>query len=176
MMNKKRKQMIVQFLNQEMNSAKSVILLDYKGIDVENIHQFRRYCRKYDVQFKVIKNTLFQRAIKETDFQCLDEFIDGPTSILYSKEDSVSPAKAISTYDKKINKFKIKIGSLNGGVLSAEQITELSKLPTKDVLTSQLLGVLNGPARSFVSVLNQTIGGFVNIMNNIKEKKEKENN
>ncbi len=171
-MNRTKKEMIVGLLNQEVNSAKSIILLDYKGINVESIEQFRKYCRTNNVSFRVVKNTLFQLAIKNTAFSCLDEYIDGPVSILYSKEDPIAPAKAISNFDKKLNKFTIKAGSLDGRIISSEKIEKLSKLPSKEVLLAQLMGVLNGPSRSFVSVLNQTVSGFVNILNNIKNKKE----
>lgn len=175
-MNRSKKEMIVGDLNREVVSARSIILLDYKGINVENIELFRRFCRNHNVEFRVVKNTLFQRAIKETGFSCLDEHIDGPVSILYSKEDAIAPAKVISTFDKKLNKFTVKIGSIDGNLFNPDQITEISKLPPKEVLTGHLLGVMNGPARAFVSVLNQTVVSFLNVVNNIKDKKEKEVN
>lgn len=173
-MNKLKKEKTVEFLNKEVNAAKSIILLDYKGINVETIGHFRAFCRKNNVRYRVVKNTLFLRALKDTDFSCLNEHVDGPVSILYSVEDEVAPAKVISTFDKNLNKFIVKAGSLSGNVINDKEIEELSKLPSKEVITGRMLGVLNGPARSFVSVLNQTVAGFVNVLSNIKDKKEKE--
>ncbi len=171
-MNRNKKEMIVEILNKEVNSAKSIILMDYKGIDVASIEQFRKHCRANKVSFRVVKNTLFQLAIKDTAFSGLDEYVDGPVSILYSKEDAIAPAKTISGFDKKLNRFTIKVGSLEGQIVDPGKLEAISKLPSREVLVSQMLGVFNGPARSFVSVLNQTVSGFVGIMSNIKNKKQ----
>jgi len=173
-MDRATKEKTVAFLHKELKEAKSLILVDYKGVDVNTTNAFRAQCTDKHVCFRVIKNSLLRRAVAETDYQVLADKFTGPTSVLYSKEDAVEPSKVLFGFDKKLEHYQIKIGALDGKLLETEDCAALAKLPAKEVLLAQTLGVFNGATRSFASVLNQTVASFVHVLQNLKNKKEKE--
>ncbi|MGE5328933.1 MAG: 50S ribosomal protein L10 [Deltaproteobacteria bacterium] len=160
----------VQELSDKIKKAQSFVIADYRGITVEEVTNLRNDLRKAKVEYKVIKNTLTRFAAKENGLEELVSYLEGPTAIAISYDDIVAPAKILSEYAKKNDRFKLKAGYVEGKVLNIEEIKQLASIPPKEVLISKLLGSFNAPITGFVNVLNGNIRGLVVALNAIAEK------
>ena len=149
------KKQIVENLKEKINSAVSLVLVDYKGISVEDDTKMRTEMRKADVDYFVIKNNLLKLAFMGSDYEKLCEVLDGTTAVAISK-DEVSGAKIIDSYATRLKKvMKIKAGFVEKEVYDAEQMTAISKIPPKEVLLATLLAGFNSPIQKFVMCLDQ---------------------
>lgn len=136
----KRKQDIVDALAEKMKGASAGVLVEYKGINVENDTKLRAELRAAGVDYSVVKNTLTLLAAKKIGFDALEPVLKGTTALAVSTTDDViSPAKILYEYAKKHDKFKIKSGFLEGSIVSVEQIQALAELPSKETLVAQVL-------------------------------------
>jgi large subunit ribosomal protein L10 len=170
-----QKKAIVAQLVEAMQTAKSGILVDYKGINVENDTKLRQTLRKADVTYKVYKNTLLNRAATEVGFGDLIPVLRETSALAYSTTDLVAPAKILSDYAKKSGgKFTIKAGFVEGNVISAQEVTALAELPSKEVLIATVLAGFNAPISGFVNVLNGNIRGLAVALGAILEQKQAE--
>jgi len=160
----------VQGLSDKIKKAQSFVLADYRGITVEEVTNLRNELRKVNVEYKVIKNTLTRFAAMENGLDDLIPFLEGPTAIAISYDDIVAPAKILSEYEKKNDRFKLKAGYVEGKVLSVEEVKKLASIPSKEVLVSKLLGSFNAPITGLVTVLNGNIKGLAIALNAIAEK------
>jgi len=160
----------VQELSDKIKKAQSFVIADYRGITVEEVTNLRNELRKAKVEYKVIKNTLTRFAAKETGLEDLIPHLEGPTAIAISYDDVVAPAKILSEYEKKNDRFKIKVGYVEGKVISIEEVKRLANIPPKEVLISKLLGSFNAPITGLVTVLNANIRGLAVALNAIAEK------
>lgn len=167
-----QKQQEIDSLKDRFAKSQSVILADYCGLTVNQMQDVRTKLRAASVEFKVAKNTLAKRAIKDTDSESLSDVFAGPTAIAFSYEDPVAGARVLSELVDDHDAFEIKGGILGDKLLSVADITALSKLPTKEVLLSQLLSVMNGPMTGFVTVLNGNQRSLVQVLSAIKDTKE----
>lgn len=149
------KQAMVAALAEKMKNASSGVLVDYKGITVEQDTKLRAELRKNGVDYAVVKNTLTRFAAKQIGFDELDEVLNGTTALAVSAEDSVMPAKLISEFAKKNPKvFKIKAGFVDGKVVDVATIERIGELPSKDVLLAMVLGTMNAPIAALARALN----------------------
>lgn len=138
------KKQVVATLKEKLTSAVSCVIVDYKGITVADDTKLRKELREAGVEYTVTKNTLLRFAAQETGYDALIPALEGTTALAISTTDEVAPAKILSKYaDSSDGKFKIKTGFVDGEVLSAEKITEIGKLPSKEILIAQVLGGLN---------------------------------
>ena len=137
-----KKQEEVTKLAEKIKNAKFVLLADYRGISVEDVTELRATLRKSNTEYSVIKNNIIRRALGEAKIEGLEEVLEGPTALILDNEDYSAPAKAIYNYSKNNDFYKIKGGILEGKVLSAEEVIELAKLPSKEELLSKLAGGL----------------------------------
>ena len=144
--NLKNKVETVNEIVDRLNRAKSVVFSAYQGTTVEQDTALRVAMRKENNDYKVYKNRLLVRALKEVGIEGCDDMLQGTTSVAFGYKDEVSPAKILSDNMKNNDKLSFKFGIVNGKVVSAEEIEKISKLPSKEVLIAQLLTVLNGPA------------------------------
>lgn len=142
------KQQVVNEISEKFNQSESAVLVDYRGLSVEEVTALRKELRDNDVDYKVYKNTLARRAVDGTDFESLNETLVGPTAIAFGKEDVVAPAKILHNFAKEHEALEIKGGMIQGQVASLDQIKELSTLPDYDGLVSMLLSVLQAPIRN----------------------------
>jgi len=172
LLNISQKKELVERLHQQLSDAEIVIIVDYKGLNVEKITQLRAEMRKQGVLIEVVKNTLLKRASQDTNAKCLDDFLTGPNAIVLSTVDPVAPAKILVDFVKDNEKLEIKAGSLNGKLLSAEDIKQLATMPSKDELIAKFVRTINEVPTSFVRVLSSVPGSFVNVLNAIKDQKE----
>ena len=166
------KKKVVDDLVENLSSAKVIVIADYRGITVEQDNVMRRDLSKAGVEYKVVKNTLTKLAVDQIGLKELDSCLKGPTSIAFSKNDIVAPAKILNEYSEKYGHVKLKAGVVEGKVINVDEIKALAKLPPKEVLLARVLGGLNAPLAGLVNVLNANIAGLARVLNAIAEKKE----
>ena len=160
------KQAIVAALTERIKNASAGVFVDYKGINVAQDTEMRTELRKNDVEYSVIKNTLTRFALNECGLNELDPILNGTTSLATSTGDPIAPFRILTDYAKKVegDKFVIKAAFMDGQILSQSEIAEISALPSKDALYSQVFGTLLAPITSLAVVLNQIVekgGGVV---------------
>ena len=151
-----KKELVAQ-LTEKLKNAVAGVVIDYKGINVEQDTKMRKDLREAGVEYFVVKNTMLRFAAKEVGF---DEFIphlEGTTAIAISNDDVIAPAKVISKYAKELKDdtdFAVKVGFMDGKVIDAATVSELGNLPSKEQLVGQLLSVLIAPVRGMAVALN----------------------
>lgn len=171
-MNREEKKQIVEELKDRFDRSKVLIVTDYKGLDVESINDLRRKLREADVEYKVVKNTLLERAAEGTDVEPIKDRFKGPSAIAISYDDPVAPAKVLTDFAKANDKLEIKIGVMGGKVMELTDIKSLSSLPSREELLAQVLSAMNAVPGSFVRTLNAVPAGLVNVLSAIKDQKE----
>lgn len=139
----------VQEIAEKFKNASSVVLVDYRGLNVAQVTELRKQLREAGVEFKVYKNTLTRRAVEEVGLEGLDEYLTGPNAIAFSNDDVTAPARILNNFAKENEALEIKAGVIEGNVASVEEIKALANLPSREGLLSMLLSVLQGPIRNF---------------------------
>ena len=167
------KQQTIDELNDVFTRAKSAILAHYHGISAADMTILRTHMRERAVDFRVIKNTLAKKAMKDTPLEVLESEFKGPVSLLVSFDDAVAPAKALADYAKSGVKKSpdVVAGVVEGQQVTLEEIQTLADLPSKEVLLSQLLSVMNGPTTNFVGVFSALLRKLVGTLDAIKDQK-----
>jgi len=150
-----KKQDEVKLYKEKFEKSKLVILADYRGINVSDVTKMRADLRKSGTEYKVTKNSTLRFAAKEAKLDELEGLLEGPTAIAFSYEDYVEPAKVLYDYAKTSEFYKIKGGVMDGKVISVEEIERLAKLPSREILLTQLATVLLANIRNFAVVLDQ---------------------
>ena len=149
------KQPIVQAIADDIKDAQSVVIVNYRGLTVAQDTELRKQLREAGVIYKVCKNTMMKRAFEGTDFAGLEEYLEGPSAMVVSKDDATAPARIICKFAKTAEALEVKAGVVEGTVYDAAGITELSKIPSREELLSKLLGSLQSPITNLARVLNQ---------------------
>jgi len=165
------KKAIVAELTEKVANSKTVVLVDYRGLTVEQDTELRSALRKAGVKYEVVKNTLTRFAMNNNGYSEIDTFLNGPTAIAYSYEDVVAPAKVIAEFAKKFEHLQIKVGIVEGKVFNESEINKLAELPSREELIAKALAGFNAPITGFVNVLNGNLRGLVVALNAIAEKK-----
>ena len=149
------KQAIVAQLTEKIQNATAGVLVDYKGITVEEDTALRKECRENDVDYAVVKNTLLRFAFKNTGLSELDDLLNGTTSLALCS-DPVAPARVMADYAKKLNgKFEIKGGFMDGKAVDLDTINSLAAIPPLPILQAQVLGTMLAPITGLAVVLKQ---------------------
>ena len=164
------KKALVADLSQELSSAASGVLVDYKGITVDADTKLRRDLRASGVRYSVVKNSIMRFAARDAGLESMLEHLSGTTALATS-DDLVAPAKVLSAYAKKNPKFVIKAGFVEGRMISSDEVQALAELPPKEILIARVLGGFNAPISGFANVLNANLRGLVVALNAIAEKK-----
>lgn len=131
-----------------LKSAKSIVIVDYLGLNVAQATEMRAELRENGASMQVIKNSILKRAADKLGFEGLDEQFTGPTAIVYSSEDPVAPAKVADKFVTNVEAMEIKGGMIEGKIADVEEIQALAKLPNREGLLSMLLSVLQAPVRN----------------------------
>lgn len=152
-----------------MKNATTGVLVDYRGLTVEEDTKLRNDLRAAGVKYFVVKNTLLRLATKETGLEELDEILHGPTALAVS-EDAVAPAKVLADFAKDNEKLEIKSGFMDGKVMSVDEVNTLAKTPSKETLIAKIMGSLNSPVSGLVRLLNTIVEGGVEISDLIANK------
>lgn len=144
----------VEQLTELLNSSVSGVIFDYKGITVAEDTKLRRELREANVHYSVEKNSMLRFAFKNVGIEGLDEVLNGTTAIALSSDDQTAPARILGKFAKESeNKFFLKAGFIEKEVYDEAGVTALSKIPSKDVLLSQLVGSLQGPIQKLAAIL-----------------------
>lgn len=146
-----------------LKSAQTGVIVDYRGLTVEEDTDLRTKLRNANVKYFVIKNTLLLRACKEVGLEALEEALHGPTAIAVSSEDAVAPAKVLSDYAKDNDKLEIKSGFMDGAVLTLDEIKKLAATPNLETLIAKMMGSLNSPISALARTLQAIADGGVEI-------------
>jgi len=149
------KQPIVDEIKGHVEKASSAVLVDYRGLTVEQDTQLRKALREAGVVYKVYKNTLMKRAFEGTDFSQLDGQLNGPTAVAFGMEDATAPARVINKFMKDAPALEFKGAVVEGTFYDVAGCKVLANIPGRDELISKLLGSLQSPITNFARVLNQ---------------------
>ena len=150
----KKKQEVIK-LADEIKEAKLVLLVDYRGINVEDVTNLRTTLRNANATYRVIKNNITRRALAECGIEMDDSILEGATAVIMTNEDYLEPTKAIYNFSKENDYYKIKGGVVEGKVMTTEEIVTLAKLPSRDTLLSMLAGALLGNISKLAVALDQ---------------------
>ena len=147
------KKLIVDEIRNKINRAKSMVLVDARGLTVEQDTALRKTLREAGVDYKVYKNTLLTFAVEGTDSEGLKEYLAGPTTVAFSYEDPITAASLISKQLKVMPKLEFKAGVIDGVVYNADGMKVVAEIPSREVLLSRLLGSFKSPMSSFARVI-----------------------
>jgi len=138
-----------------ITKAKSIVLVDYKGLTVAQDTEMRKEFRDAGITYKVLKNSLTLRAFEELGIKGLENVFEGPTAVAFSETDEVSAARIVRQNIEKFKKMEIKGGYMDGRILTVEEVKALSHIPSREQLIANLLGILTAPMRKLAIVLDQ---------------------
>ncbi|MBR5809607.1 MAG: 50S ribosomal protein L10 [Clostridia bacterium] len=156
-------------ITEVLKNAATGVLVDYRGLTVEEDTKLRNQLREAGVNYFVVKNTLLRLAANQVGLEELDSILHGPTALAVS-EDPVAPAKILFDYAKQNDKMEIKSGFMDGKVMSMDELTTLAKTPSKETLIAKIMGSLNAPASNLVRLLNTIVEGGEEIADLIAKK------
>ena len=168
---KEKKAQIVAELKDKFENSSSAVLIDYRGITVAEATAMREECRDAGVVYKIYKNTLTERAVKELGYEDLVPYLKGPTAIAFGVEDPVAPAKLLNDTIKKLKKMEFKIGVVEGTVIDVDGIKELASLPSREELIAKMLGSMNAPISGLAMVLSGTVRSLLYALKAVEEQK-----
>lgn len=156
-------------ITEVLKNAATGVLVDYRGLTVDEDTKLRNQLREAGVNYFVVKNTLLRLAANQVGLEELDSMLHGPTALAVS-EDPVAPAKILFDYAKQNDKMEIKTGFMDGKVMSMDELTTLAKTPSKETLIAKIMGSLNAPASNLVRLLNTIVEGGEEIADLIAKK------
>lgn len=172
MLSKAAKNEIIEQFNEVFKANPSVLLVEYKGLSVKEIEGLRSNLKGADARLTVVKNTLLRKAAKDTDVEQLSDLLVGPTAIAVCESDPTAAAKVFVDTAKDLPSLVIKGGVVEGTVVGAEEITALSKLPSRQEMMAQLLGALTSPMSNLLGALNQMQSKLLYALEAVKDQKE----
>ena len=171
MLNRTQKSQIIEELTDKFNRQKIAIFTDFHGTSVAKAQSLRRLLKKDNAEYKVAKKTLLVQALEKNGIEVREDMLNGEIGITFGYEDQVAPARDLIQFRKENENFKILGGILEGRVLSDKDIIALARLPSREVLLAQVARAMQGPIRSFATVLQANIRNLAVILNKVKEQK-----
>jgi large subunit ribosomal protein L10 len=167
-----QKKKVIQEILEKIEKAQSVVLVDYRGLNVEEVSELRNKYREAGVEYKVYKNNMMKFAFKEAGLEAFNENLKGPNAVAFSYDDAISAAKVSSEFAKTNEKLEIKAGIVDGDIIDVDGVKALASIPSREVLIAKVLGSLNAPITGFVNVLQGNMRNLVYALNQIAEQKE----
>ena len=146
------KKSVVTEIADKLKASATVVVVDYRGLNVSQVTELRKTLRDQGIDFKVYKNSMSRRATEQVGLEGLNEHLTGPNAIAFSTDDVVAPAKILNDFAKKNEQLEIKAGVIEGAIASAEEVKALAELPSREGLLSMLLSVLQAPMRNFAAI------------------------
>jgi large subunit ribosomal protein L10 len=171
-LNREQKAAAIAEIAQDIREADAVFAVDFRGISVPQAADVRTRLRDADARFRVVKNTLTERAADDAGAQELKALLVGPTALTFVRGDVAVAAKVIATFNRDTQLLEFKGGLLGGDPLAAEQVQAIARLPARDVLYGQLVGIVASPISGLVRTLNALIGGLALQLGQIAEQKQ----
>jgi len=163
-MNSIEKNALAAQFSESFAAAGSSFLASYQGTKTEDLTKLRRNLRPSGAKLRILKNSLARKALKGTAGEKLEDLLAGPVAVIWAKSDPVGPAKIIAEFTKGVETFQVKGGIVDGQVVNAAAIVELSKLPSKEELQAKLLSVLNAPATKLLRLMNAPASQLVGVL------------
>jgi len=154
-----------------LKNAESVVLSDFTGLDVEAISDLRRKCRAAGIRYRVIKNTLAKRAVENAGMNDLAPLLEGPNAWAVHETDQVVAAKVLHDFAKDNERLQIRAGFMEGRLLSVEELQALAKLPGREALLGQVVGMFAAPMVGFAGVLAALLRGFATVVDAYQKKR-----
>ncbi|KXB44392.1 hypothetical protein HMPREF3188_01287 [Tissierellia bacterium KA00581] len=149
-----QKQAVVSGIKEKIENSGSLVLVDYRGLTVEEVTDLRKKYREAGVQYKVYKNTMMKIAFKELGFEDFNQYLQGPSAVAFSSEDVTAAARITNEFAKNNEKLVIKAGILEGKLLDAQEVKAVANIPSREVLIAKLLGSFKAPVSNFVYMLD----------------------
>ena len=169
-MNREQKAAAVAEIAAQIDQSHAIFAVDYRGISVPQVAELRARLREADATFKVVKNSLTERAADQSGAEPLKPLLIGPTALTFVRGDVATAAKAIADYGRASQLLPFKGGLMDGAALDGDQIRALSRLPARDVLYGQLVGVVASPVTGLVRTLSALLGGLAVALGQVREK------
>jgi len=170
-LNREEKAAVVAEVSAEVAKAQSIVVAEYRGLEVGAITVLRKQAREQGVYLRVLKNTLARRAVTGTPFEKLSDQLVGP--LIYGvSSDPVAAAKVLNAFAKDNDKLVLKAGAMPNAVLDVNGVKALATMPSRDELLAKLLGTMQAPIATFVRTLNEVPGRFVRTMAAVRDQKE----
>lgn len=171
-LNLDQKKAVVAEVAEVAANAHSAIAAEYIGLTVEDMTALRVKAREENVYLRVVKNTLARRAFEGTDFECMSDAMVGPLVLAFSQEDPGAAARVISNFVKGNDKLVVKLVSVSGQLLDADDIKRLASMPTKDQAISMLMSVMNAPVEKLARTLNEVPSKLVRVIAAVRDQKD----
>lgn len=171
-MNRDQKAAAIAEIAADIESSQAVFAVDYRGISVPQAAELRAKLREADAVFRVVKNSLTERAADQTGAEDLKPLLQGPTALTFVRGDAALAAKAIADYARLTQLLPFKGGVMDGAALDPDQLRAISRLPSREVLYGQLVGVVASPISGLVRTLGALVGGLAVALGQVREKKE----
>jgi large subunit ribosomal protein L10 len=168
-LNRDQKAAVIDEVAAQISESEAVFAVDYRGISVPQAAQLRTSLRDADASFRVIKNTLSERAADKAGADALKELLDGPTAMTFVRGDAAAAAKALRDFRRANQLLEFKGGWMNGAALSADEVDAIAQLPSRDVLYGRLVGMVASPLTGLAGALNGLIGGLARQLAQISE-------
>ena len=169
-MNREQKRAVIAEIAAQIKEAQAILAVDYRGISVPQVAELRAGLRQADATFRVVKNSLTERAADESGAETLKPLLTGPTALAFVRGDVATAAKAIADYGRAIQLLSFKGGLMDGAALDPEQIRSLSRLPSREMLYGQLVGVVASPVSGLVRSLSALLGGLAVALGGLRDK------
>ena len=169
-MNRTEKAAVIDQIAERIDASEAIFAVDYRGISVTQVTELREKLRAADASFQVVKNSLTERAADKAGAESLKELLAGPTALTFVRGDTALAAKAIADFGRATNLLPFKGGRLGGEAISIEQLQAIAKLPARDVLYGQLVGIVAAPLSGLVRGLNALLGGVAIALGQIAER------
>lgn len=166
------KESVVAELLKKLQGSDGFVLADYQGLKAQDFDDLRHKLAGKQGNCRVVKNTLLKKALESAKVSGFESFLEGPTAVIFQKGDFASSSKVLVDFTKDHEKLKIKAGCIQGRVLAAKEVIEISRLPSREVLIAQLAGNLNAPIQRFAGVLMANLQSFVFALQAVRIKKE----
>jgi large subunit ribosomal protein L10 len=171
-LNREQKAAVIDEIAAEIQEADTIYAVDYRGISVPAAAELRTKLRDADATFRIVKNTLTERAADKAEIAGLKELLEGPTALTFVRGDAALAAKALNDQARTTETLAFKGGFMNGAPLSADDIKSIARLPARDVLYGQLVGIVASPITGLARGLNALIGGLAVALGEVQAKKE----
>jgi large subunit ribosomal protein L10 len=168
-LNKEQKAAVVERVAEQIKDSSAIFAIDYRGISVKQIGELRAQLGDADARFQVVKNRLTARAADDAGAEQLKELLEGPTAFAFVRGDAALAAKAIATFRRQNGILEFKGGTMDGETLTVDQIESIARLPARDVLHGQFVGVLASPLTGLVRGLGSLVGGLAIQLQQIQE-------
>ena len=168
----KSKLVVVAEIKERFNSCPNVLLVDYRGLDVQSVSKLRRELREAGGEMIVYKNTLTQIAMRELALPSMEDLLMGPSAFIFAEGDPVASAKVLANFAKENAALELKGGLVQSQIIDESGLQALAKLPSREELLAKLLGTLGNPARGMVTVLSGPARGLVTALSDLQKQKE----